>query len=535
MVMDTAKLEAIYKKTQDQLKGWLREESFQSFCKILEAQEADDVKGDILEIGCFHGQSACILGTALREDEKLHICDPFDSKQADSNVHNWRSNPQRPVTLKPPSARVFAMNVDQIAGSDVEQKLVIHKCSSEDLRLPDKQKFRIVHVDGRHDYDFAFADIMFAMQHLVSGGVIIVDDWRSWQWPEVGQAVSNLLQSFQNMKVLGADRYKIYLMPQATGTAKIELQLQLSAIGTQNKGGHRSGWPHVMQGLKQLHHEGGLIFDDFVERTLGKAKSPKPWRKPWVGVFHHPRDVPSWYAQDDAPAVIFKTEAFKQSLPGLRAGIALSEWHARWLQQQLKVPVLSVKHPTETPELKFTADAWLANKQKKIVQVGWYLRNTRAIHQVTAPAGITKVHLRQQAHWVTRALKRIDAHSPFRHRHTQGNVQVMPEVSPIAYDTLLSQNAVFIELFSSSANNAVIECIVRNTPLIINRQPAVEEYLGKDYPLFYEKLPEATRLMTDEKILAGHEYLRKMDKTELEIGHFVGKIKDFLATLGWAW
>ena len=50
------------------------------------------------------------------------------------------------------------------------------------------------------------------------------------------------------------------------------------------------------------------------------------------------------------------------------------------------------------------------------------------------------------------------------------------------YDCLLPENVMAIELFDASANNVVVECIARNTPIIVNRHPAVVEYLTADYP-----------------------------------------------------
>ena len=63
------------------------------------------------------------------------------------------------------------------------------------------------------------------------------------------------------------------------------------------------------------------------------------------------------------------------------------------------------------------------------------------------------------------------------------SVEVMEHLSDSAYDELLSENVVFLNLIDASAVNTVIECIVRNTPLIINRLPAIVEILGEDYPL----------------------------------------------------
>ena len=56
------------------------------------------------------------------------------------------------------------------------------------------------------------------------------------------------------------------------------------------------------------------------------------------------------------------------------------------------------------------------------------------------------------------------------------------------YDDLLSKNIIFIDLYDASANTVVVECIARKTPLLVTRLDAVIEYLGKDYPLYFDNL-----------------------------------------------
>lgn len=76
------------------------------------------------------------------------------------------------------------------------------------------------------------------------------------------------------------------------------------------------------------------------------------------------------------------------------------------------------------------------------------------------------------------------------------------------YDELLSRNLVYLDLHDASANNAVVECIARATPLLVNRLPAVVEYLGADYPFYFDSLQEAAEKALDfELVRRSHEYL----------------------------
>jgi hypothetical protein len=83
-------------------------------------------------------------------------------------------------------------------------------------------------------------------------------------------------------------------------------------------------------------------------------------------------------------------------------------------------------------------------------------------------------------------------------------------LSNAEYDDVLSKNVVVAKMYDSSVNNAIIECIVRNTPILVNRLASAEEYLGKDYPFFFENDEEANQKISDvELIFKTHEYLVK--------------------------
>ena len=89
-------------------------------------------------------------------------------------------------------------------------------------------------------------------------------------------------------------------------------------------------------------------------------------------------------------------------------------------------------------------------------------------------------------------------------------------------------DTVFVDLFDASANNTVLECIVRNTPIIINKLDAVVEYLGDGYPLYYNELSEVPNLINGENILRAHNYLKQMDKTPFKISTFLNKLYDIV-------
>ena len=107
---------------------------------------------------------------------------------------------------------------------------------------------------------------------------------------------------------------------------------------------HRSGWPHVMEELQSRESEDGVLLDDFVERTFQQTKRPPVWHEPWIGVFHHPQNVPQWFESAAALENILNRREFKSSRATLVGGIALTQYLGDWLSNRLDIEVMVAKH-----------------------------------------------------------------------------------------------------------------------------------------------------------------------------------------------
>jgi glycosyltransferase involved in cell wall biosynthesis len=106
-------------------------------------------------------------------------------------------------------------------------------------------------------------------------------------------------------------------------------------------------------------------------------------------------------------------------------------------------------------------------------------------------------------------------------RECVGEYEEWPKMGDTEYDDLLAESIVFLDLYDSSANNTILECIARNTPVLVNRLPAVVEYLGEDYPFYFQDLDEAADKVQDEGLVKrAHEYLTGIDKTRYRVEYF---------------
>lgn len=343
-------------------------------------------------------------------------------------------------------------------------------------------------------------------------------------------------------------------------------------------GYHRSGWTYVVNNLEYFHNNHGPIFDSFLDKTFCwnydfyHKIGILPFKQNWVGVFHH---TPNENYSDNNLTRVFQKDGFLESLKTCQGIYVLSSHLKFWLMEKLKevgfaqILVDVLYHPTETPDHLFSFHNFMRNKDKRVIQIGAWMRNTYGIYQLPQPKYLKKTALKGRAmdnyypredflpkikdclykigcSAVPEEYSEVNRHGYVCRPHgplascgecycnkyivglyqmiedNQNSVEIMDHLNNNAYDELLAENVVFVNLVDASAVNTVIECIVRNTPLVINRLPAVEEYLGKHYPLYYDNIVQAEEILNDMELLReGHEYLKRMSKKRFDMNFFL--------------
>ena len=276
-------------------------------------------------------------------------------------------------------------------------------------------------------------------------------------------------------------------------------------------GDHRNSFNRIIHALEPLERTDaeGVLFLPFVERyfiwgtDVGEAGSgePSPIRTEWIGILHVPFDTPDWFNPGTTPEAILTSPLWRESLPYCRGIITL----AADLETDLKVyapelATLSLRHPVVMDAPMFDIAAYRAHP--RVVQVGDWLRKLQAIHRLQAP-GHERVMLLKK--FTNNFLENEIA---VFGDHRDPAVSMRTLVPNDEYDRLLSSSVVLCLLYATAANNVVIECIARATPILLNPLPAVVEYLGSDYPLYACDEDEAGLLLSlPDKIEEAHRYL----------------------------
>ena len=108
----------------------------------------------------------------------------------------------------------------------------------------------------------------------------------------------------------------------------------------------------------------------------------------------------------------------------------------------------------------------------------------------------------------------------------------MGEANNSQYDYLMATSVVLNQYWDVSASNTVIEAIARNTPMLVNRHPALIEYLGANYPLFFDELRDVRAMLeSPDLIRQGWKYLMEMDKSWLSVDRFADDVIAFVRSL----
>ncbi len=153
------------------------------FALVDAAQRSTGISGDLFEIGAFFGRSAVVLGQLARPDERVVVADIFDQGGNDDSTIPARM--LRDTTL--PSVEQFSANY--LRFHDELPEILVGPSTSLDADELGPGAFRLIHVDGAHDYDTVVHDLTLTRTLATTGAVIAFDDISNVDFPGTGAAI----------------------------------------------------------------------------------------------------------------------------------------------------------------------------------------------------------------------------------------------------------------------------------------------------------------------------------------------------------
>ncbi len=348
---------------------------------------------------------------------------------------------------------------------------------------------------------------------------------------------------------------------------------------------HYSGWDYVISSLySRLDNPKGIMMNGFIDKTFhweydfNTKLGIIPYRERWTGFLHHALNKEySVYNCHE----LFKKNNFLESLKTCVGIYVFSEYLANWLKKTLKhygffnIIVEKLVHPTKTPSITFNYLKFINNNDRSVVQIGGWYRNPYAIYEldiinsnnnskfISLNKKVLKgknmdnyfkpetfdfkniINIDDSIPCEVKTCGIIDisdnlkykSHNDIGNKYIKGminmlekkhkSVQILEHLDNLEFDILLTQNIVFLELIDCSVSNTVLECLIRNTPLLINKHPAIVELLGDDYPFYYTDIMDAKVKVNDiDLIYKTHLYMKNIGKTQLTIDYFIQSILD---------
>lgn len=311
---------------------------------------------------------------------------------------------------------------------------------------------------------------------------------------------------------------------------------------------HRHGWSWVLDRLQPFIAElnrDGIEFVDYVDKTFGwdydfhtyNQSLPK---NQWLGVVHHTFHT----SEENNLHSVFSKPLFLSSLEKCIGLIVFTKHLESQIRQKLieighpHVRTVVLPHPAPLTEHSQDFDFDAFSQNPRVFHIGKFLRNTFSIHVLEshspkfilcghnmddiAPPDNVQIH-----GTVGRFLSELQTYIS----KTLSSVQKVSAVNDDEYDALLASCIVFLDLFDASAVNTIIECFVRNTPVLVNKISPVVEFLGEDYPFYYESLTEASVKVNDQSLIgATCEYLKLKSKSILDFSLFESLLREFVVS-----
>lgn len=318
-----------------------------------------------------------------------------------------------------------------------------------------------------------------------------------------------------------------------------------------NYGLHYFGWKNVINNFLQEYsstpnwYTEQFFFDEWIEKLLvwgdrvENLQYVREIKKNYLKIisFIHNPPYTKWYDTNYASNVknniIYNNEHTNKNLyskiekfnliDNIQYIYTLSNDHKEYLYYKcplLQKKIVSIFHPIHISGEEKTFDMMLFNQNKQIIHIGWWLRNFKSFIEFKQPKEYSKTILVKkgfEGEW-----------NIFSTRHKMDNITILKELSNLDYERLFINSCLYLNLEDTTANNVILEAIKFNTPIIVNRLPAIEEYLGPNYPLFYNNNQDLKKLQNSNYFLSlielAHDYLKNMDKKHLSCETFNAKL-----------
>lgn len=157
------------------IEGWFSVESAAAWDAMLSWQRRNGVSGNLLEIGVWKGKSAALL--ALHSDPSSEVLLLVD-KQFDQ------------PTVERALGEVYGDGPSSYQMLETDSRVLLR----DTMMVDAFESFRWIHIDGEHSARAVMNDLEVANGLLADDGVVCVDDYFNFLYPQVTEAVNRYVR-----------------------------------------------------------------------------------------------------------------------------------------------------------------------------------------------------------------------------------------------------------------------------------------------------------------------------------------------------
>jgi hypothetical protein len=287
---------------------------------------------------------------------------------------------------------------------------------------------------------------------------------------------------------------------------------------------HYRGWNYIVDQLRAnlTRNMEGIILDTFADDCLWR-KNKTHYFKEWVGIIHN--TVINLETINGSIDKFLEHEWFqsnKQSCCGL---VTLCKYTADYLKTKIDLPVSFIYHPKDA-DREFDIEAYFSSPV--LCHAGFHARNFSVFARLntTLPKVI---NVTKPQHWQL-----------IYNCYTTNNITIQEKatvntqfnyLADSDYISKLTKSVGFAYFYDVAASNAILEHIMTHTPLIVNKHPAVVEYLGEEYPMYYEDVCDNLNeyLTSRDFIVCVSKYLEELSTLDMfKIENFTSFFENYI-------
>ena len=256
-----------------------------------------------------------------------------------------------------------------------------------------------------------------------------------------------------------------------------------------------------------------LITDLEVALTEGRQLP----RHTWAAMAHVPMQLPLWLKETkeykSLTSAFISSKEWRLAKENCQTIFTFSKEHAKVLEAQTGIKTHALRRPVPKVIENWSWEKFEGNKEKQIIQSGWWLLRIHAIHLLPA-SNYKKSWLRkpeQMLNGVFSAERDLLKTRAMFFNYMDHTVIVSENLSSDEYEKQLCSNIAFAHYYDTCSPDFLLQCIAHNTPILINALPAVREYLGDNYPFYYYFYEDAVEKASNfDLVLKTHNYLKNL-------------------------